>query len=921
MSRIFTGVFPDIPSELSSRLFHDDQLVVIGVIGKSNDAKCNKMIGFDMVKFAPENTSIQNGQISFYFNESEGKSLYIHFQTTFDMVVMEQLFMERLTKMTREQTTQEQTTQEKRSSRRRNSSIHSLHTLVRTKFAQMLLFAIQICHIIVLVEPNNVFDTGYLSIFKALKVIREQYVLKFLPKFLKNSSAGAQIGKEGRLCSPRFLFYFEKTLNEYSNLEALQRFEFEIEDSIYKMLRNEFVITNNSLNSLFSIPRNKRFVCINTNRNLHANPITKSVNELALCINKEKYAPHSDGEDNDSDDDIRPFKGFAKPLSNYKMGNSKNIWSEKKNRLIELISEHVEEALKSGFDDSVAKYKGKGHFVIPSGKSWYEMFKLLHKIFVENPDNSSFEPNDSDYKSYLENFTRIVDIDDRFYTECCEYGLERAREHYKEMLPSFYSKNYHEQKVLQSISMLKKFGRGPNLSASEKKLTDVCNEFWLNGRQQCEVLSLRGNPCAMAKHEDDGHISTEVIISTCNCGRTQGRRNDPFRLRQANYEFYQIMMNSCTMCPKLETIPFAVFEPSSNDYRAAELEKTIVDEKTMVEEDDDEYQVLTMPSQLANPLSIGSGLTFTDDENNDSNNPISNNQSTENISSDHEVILEPSDDEINEIVIQVGGEENEENLEKGIYRQPSTTEYLSGMVHTMSPIGLLPQFSSWSLVCVGHSSVYSHNSGIPEHAQSGFLSGANFLLPWDVQVRLENAASWARTLDKARHRRKPQPKDDSDGQVFMLKIFVGCEYECARGHRFFMSSPDTILRGGSGIVKDGGSKIVFNDMPLYFACPCRNAKPSVAQLMRVHVVTPKAPVNIILEPKIRTGDKNGYTFTTGLTDPPKLSQSAYWVLRLPYVYEGNDGPIMPPADVTAANCMNWGYLSAGMYGIVETKTK
>lgn len=74
---------------------------------------------------------------------------------------------------------------------------------------------------------------------------REQHVLKFLPKFLKNSSAGSQIGKEGRLCSPRFIFYFEKTLPEYNNIENLQRYEFEIEDGIYKMLRNEFVITNN----------------------------------------------------------------------------------------------------------------------------------------------------------------------------------------------------------------------------------------------------------------------------------------------------------------------------------------------------------------------------------------------------------------------------------------------------------------------------------------------------------------------------------------------------------------------------------------------------------------------------------------------------------------------------------------------------
>lgn len=132
------------------------------------------------------------------------------------------------------------------------------------------------------------------------------------------------------------------------------------------------------------------------------------------------------------------------------------------------------------------------------------------------------------------------------------------------------------------------------------------------------------------------------------------------------------------------------------------------------EEDDDEYQVISMPSQLANPLSIGSGLTFSDDEEeaNEPNNPDSDNQSNENNSSDHEIIDEPSDDDsINEIVIKVGGEEIEESNEKGIYRQPSTTEYLSGMVHTFSPVGLLPQFPSWSLVCVGHSSVYSHNSG------------------------------------------------------------------------------------------------------------------------------------------------------------------------------------------------------------------
>lgn len=102
---------------------------------------------------------------------------------------------------------------------------------------------------------------------------------------------------------------------------------------------------------------------MNTNPNLRLDPITASVDELASYIcHKEKHNFRSD--DEDSDDEIRPFKGFAKPLSNYKSTNDKNIWSENTNRLLQLIGEHVDEALQTGFDDSIAKYKGKSHFVV-----------------------------------------------------------------------------------------------------------------------------------------------------------------------------------------------------------------------------------------------------------------------------------------------------------------------------------------------------------------------------------------------------------------------------------------------------------------------------------------------------------------------------------------------------------------------------
>lgn len=121
------------------------------------------------------------------------------------------------------------------------------------------------------------------------------------------------------------------------------------------------------------------------------------------------------------------------------------------------------------------------------------------------------------------------------------------------------------------MAVLSKYGRGTNLGSFQQKLTSTCNEIWLNGRQQCEYLSLRGNPCVMPKHEINGsdvtHNSGEKIVSTCNCGRTQGIRVDPYTLRQANYEFYKLMMTSCTSCPKLESFSFDIFEPSSNEYR------------------------------------------------------------------------------------------------------------------------------------------------------------------------------------------------------------------------------------------------------------------------------------------------------------------------------------------------------------------
>lgn len=883
--------FPGIPTGSVEDLFpNDEKLVVVGVIGKSAFSDCNKMVSLGVLDSDPSmlEHEPQEGTIHFYYN-CKKSMLFLHFETTFDTACMQEMLENDLT---------------------RNTYGHFLlfNQRVRNRFARMLLFATQVCHLIVFVELSVTFDASLLSIFRALKIIRDKYVLKFLPKLVKNSSTGTFLGKSARLCTPRILFIFENYPDGYEKTtECISKLEFEVEDSIYKMLRNEFIITNNSAMSLFSIPSNKRFVYYNTDSLMRRDPLIKSISLLQTFLQKSNFKE----DDEDDLENLRPFKGFGKPLIQcnveHKHSSANEILRKKRN-FMDLLMDHVDEALEMGFDDSSTKFKGKNHFVILSTKEWYDTFKMLHKIFIENPDNPKFEANDLDYKSYLENFNKIMDIDDEFFNACCDMGLQKAFAMYNNPALTHYSNTVHKKLVDEAVTLYMKYARGTQTAVNENKLREMCERYWRNGKQQCEVLSLRGNLCILPKHivkELSEHSSAHVFISTCNCGRTQGRREDPYTIRHANYEFYQYMANNCNLCAKVKKVHFPVFEPSINDYRAAEFE--IAFPKLSIQDSID----LVQHHDLRSPKSVASD---------ECSQPLTASQGTHTnlslVSTDElnkigvDADIPSSDESLNELIIQIKDKSTQkaEDKERSIYRQPSTTEYLPGMVHTESPPGLLPRFPSWSLVCVGPSSVYSHNTGLLEHFQSGFLSGANFLLPWDVHVRLEHSASWA--YEKTRIRKM--------GEVHILKIFVGCEYECPRGHRFMMSSADKILRGGSGILRDSGSKVVYNNMPLYFPCPCRSHKADVAQLMRVHVVTPKAPVNVILDPKLRTGERE-YIFSMGLPNPPKLTQSAYWILRLPYIYQGDEGPITPPSEITTTNALNYGCLLAGMFGVSETE--
>lgn len=99
-------------------------------------------------------------------------------------------------------------------------------------------------------------------------------------------------------------------------------------------------------------------------------------------------------------------------------------------------------------------------------------------------------------------------------------------------------------------------------------------------------------------------------------------------------------------------------------------------------------------------------------------------------------------------------------------------------------------------------------------------------------------------------------------------------------------------------------------------CSRPGKSPTLAQLMRIHIVTPKAPIHVTLNPFVQMTPNASPLFFPGNTEPIKLSQSSYWVLRLPMFYEADNGPYPWPKEP-----LSYCRLLKGCYSIADQFTK
>lgn len=783
-----------------------------------------------------------------------------------------------------------------------HAEAHEFWKAAEKEHCLQLLYLFSLCHILLLVHPTCSFDVSYDRMFRALDALRQK-ALPLLRAAIKDSPISKEWKLNCRPCPPRLLFVFQMNgalrvgscmggngtdgtgVEKPKKHSPRRRMQHALEDQIYRIFRKSRVLTNQSSNCLFTVPANQAFVYVVGGPD--EDPIGTLLGHLrSNCAFRE----------NEGGTPV-PGQRRYQQMRHSNRQPSFNVESSLSSggqlvdcTLKEFLWQHVELVLtKKGFDDSVGRNPQPSHFELPTYTKWVHAAYKLYQVMIESVEEDAAEIS-LKVQGQLKVLEGFLDADAKFSENRCQKALPLAHSAYQSNLPHNYTTTVHKNQLAQALRVYSQHARGVAFQRYALQLHEDCYKFWSNGHQLCEERSLTDQHCVHKFHllpkpgekpemEHNPpilyHNSRGRSTSSCNCGRKQSPREDPFDIQTANYDFYQMLEEKC--CAKLERINFPVFQASTPDPAPASDEVPRPGE--------------VPPSGEADRLKEKETSTHTPGESTSLSLALSLGQSTDSLGT------------------YADGAEGQEKRPSLVDRQPSTVEYLPGMLHSGCPKGLLPKFSSWSLVKLGPAKSYNSLTGLE---QPGFLPGSAFLLPWDVVIRSRSEedvgslepldggpASWPAPNKASAGKRgsaggigRGRRRDD------VARAFVGFEYEDSRGRRFLSSGPDKVVKVlGQGGPKEPATRCLNSDMPLYIPSPAqgRGIKPHYAQLARLFVVVPDAPLEIVLNPQVQPGLPPCPIFHP---EQPEvvLPSDGLWVLRFPYAYVTDRGPCYPPKE-------------------------
>ena len=925
----------------------NDEVCVVGVFGKSTFGHCTKDLVINkLVKSnifnpnAPFNFS-DKGQLDFkYFKphiegfyDNKKRIFYLHLTTMFDTSML----AEACAKINNLESF--------------NNNPTEFHKFFKTQDMQIVLalvFLFSISHFILLVHPVSTFDISYDRLFKHVNFVRTK-LQPAIKEVLKDCPVGRDWWVNGRPCPPRILFVFFRCHLSSSQLKSernsfgdgkrmtqhstLAKFQIRLEDQIWRIFRNSRVLGNVASNNLFTVPLNLMFCHIMTKQyddvknnsdpiksmlfllkessRKHRNSKTASKAYELLCSDPAKWKDWENRE-------------FDSCINTSFMNESNNI--ENENLIYSFIKPHVDAVHKNeGFDDNNNCNAAPPNFELPILKNWIITAQSLYQLFFDlgmDPLAKKLDVKDkaisNQVSEVLNHMQAKIDPETHFSETNCNKFLRIGTGTYQNNLPSHYTSKVHNNQLQQALEFYNTHARGPARGKYEQILYDECDAYWNDGRRLCEVRSLTGRHCIHRFHQlpsskspslsnlpTMNHCSRSRSLASSNCGRVQFQREDPFTLKEANFEFYNLLSQKTQPIMDSDIYSFSTYsnQKLNNFQKKDRMSEAVILEKKETEPAEFKSISLNRDNQLINSeVQLSNKQVETELESYLEQDLFTLKQSTPYKDvQDLKNTNSPTDFKLSQ-----DGHGNLSDYDNDLSQHSQSSQYsmssfedigvvknrfTSGMLNSQVDDGVLPLFSSWSLIRIAPYSSYNPLVGLE---MPGFLKDSNFLLPWEVNVEsTENSKteSWpapgesSRRIKKVRETKLTTPKE-------VYKVYVGYEYETNRGHRFICSAPNKVYKNYTGVNKDLIESLLDKDMPLYTPSPInmRSGKPMLGQLMRVYIAIPNnQSIKISIKPRVVTDLSSDAPMFYPCKEDVQLRHNSLWVLRLPYVYVNQEG--------------------------------
>ncbi|EDQ88505.1 uncharacterized protein MONBRDRAFT_37453 [Monosiga brevicollis MX1] len=442
----------------------------------------------------------------------------------------------------------------------------------------------------------------------------------------------------------------------------------------------------------------------------------------------------------------------------------------------------------------------------------------------------------------------------------CQHAGAFAAETYRRDLPAAYNASTHYEHLMHALVTFANTARGSMYSSGVKSMQEALQSYWTDGRQLCELRSVTGRHCRHRLHVTPEQMQARAPSApsaaqslpikphdsgaswrcTCVCGRSQLAVPDVFSVKAIGDYFVEL-----TCCAQAVT-----------------LARPVAQSATPLE-DDDAVEALSASDGAADDGVAPTGTHSADLPANTTGAPAP----TRGRGRSH-VRKSTSSNPLSKLMAE---------------QEMSATADGAGTTGAECRISLFPGRRPDCCCMVyqlGDAEAYQPTTGLT--GRPGLINSAAYLLPWEVPLNDRMAALFPGRGVSVWSKSKLQRK---------ARVWVGYEYETAEGVRFFAAGPNRAVKmSASGHLKGMANKAIGSALPIVMPAPIKGSPQ--AQLVRLHVVVPNAPVAVVVQPIVQLKEKPPilYKAECGV----RLEPDSYVVYQLPRIFCHEGKPVLLP---------------------------